>query len=120
MARLFNSLGSVGKMLMSLESRECTARRTLVLPQVMQAAMPRCRGLKWVRMAGDCSTVSRKLRISSPVQMFEKLAWAGCSYTRQEKQAHNLRFKEAFSFQACYLFQKTKLRHGSLKQAPVS
>lgn len=77
---LANSLGSVGKMLMSLESRECTARRTLVLPQVMQAAMPRCRGLKWARMAGDCSTVSRKLRISSPVQILEKLAWVGCSY----------------------------------------
>lgn len=81
-----NSLGSVGKRLMSLDSRVCTARRTLVLPQVMQAAMPRCKGLKWARIAGDCSTVSKKLRISSPVQMFEKLAWLGCSYKKKKKK----------------------------------
>lgn len=73
-------LGSVGKMLMRRERREWTARRTLVFPQVMHAAMPRCSGLKWASMAGDCSTVSRKDRISSPVQMLEMLACAGCSY----------------------------------------
>lgn len=71
-------------MLMSLESSEWTARRTLVLVQVMQAAMPLCRGLKWARMAGDCRTVRRKLRISSPVQMLEKLAWLGCSCREEE------------------------------------
>lgn len=72
-------LGSVGKMLMRRERREWTARRTLVLPHVMHAAMPRWRGLKWAKTAGGCSTVSRKQRISSPVQMLEMLAWAVCS-----------------------------------------
>lgn len=43
---LVYSLGSVGKVLISLDRRVCTARSTLVFPQVMQAAMPRCRGLK--------------------------------------------------------------------------
>lgn len=76
---LVYSLGSVGKVLISLDRRVCTARNTLVFPQVMQAAMPRCRGLKWARMAGGWSTDRRKLRISSPVQMLEKFAWAGCS-----------------------------------------
>jgi hypothetical protein len=52
----------------------------------MQAAMPLWRGLKWVRMAGDWSTVSRKHRISRPVQMLEKLAWAGCSWRREERE----------------------------------
>lgn len=71
-------------MLMRRERREWTARRTLVLPQVMQAAMPRWRGLKWARMAGDCSTVSRKQRISNPVQMLEMLACAVCSWKDRE------------------------------------
>lgn len=78
------SLGSVGKVLISLDSRECTARNTLVFPQVMQAAMPRCKGLKWARMAGGCSTDRRKLRISSPVQMLEKFAWLGCSWKKKK------------------------------------
>lgn len=64
---------------MRRERSEWTARNTLVLPQVMHAAMPRWSGLKCARMAGDCSTVRRKQRISSPVQMLEMLAWAGCS-----------------------------------------
>lgn len=63
-------LGSVGKMLIRRERRLCTARRTLVFPHVMQAAIPRCSGLKLLRMAGDWSTVSRKLSTSKPVQMF--------------------------------------------------
>ena len=91
-----NLLGSVGKMLMSRERREWTARRTLVLPQVMHAAMPRWRGLKWARMAGDCSTVRRKQRISSPVQMLEMLAWAGCSWEdkiAKQKRGRNNKMK---------------------------
>lgn len=80
-----NILGSVGKMLMRRERREWTARRTLVLPQVMHAAMPRWRGLKWAKIAGDCNTVRRKQRISSPVQMLEMLAWAGCSCQARER-----------------------------------
>ena len=63
-------LGSVGKILMRRERRLCTARNTLVFPHVMQAAIPRCRGLKLLRMAGDWRTVSKKLSTSSPVQMF--------------------------------------------------
>jgi hypothetical protein len=63
-------LGSVGKMLMRRERRLWTARRTLVFAHVMQAAMPRCRGLKLLRMAGDWRTVSKKLSTSSPVQIF--------------------------------------------------
>lgn len=76
---MVNLLGSVGKLLMRRDSREWTARRTLVFPQVIQAAIPRCRGLKWARMAGDWRTVNKKHRISSPVQMLEMLACAGCS-----------------------------------------
>lgn len=55
---------------MRRDSRLCTARSTLVFPHVMQAATPRCRGLKLLRMAGGCRTVSRKLSTSRPVQMF--------------------------------------------------
>lgn len=84
---LIYSLGSVGKVLMSLDKREWTALNTLVFPQVMQAAMPRCRGLKCARMAGGCSTDRRKLRISSPVQMLEKFAWFGCSWKTRERYA---------------------------------
>ncbi len=81
---LIYSLGSVGKVLMSLDRRVWTALNTLVFPQVMQAAMPRCRGLKCARMAGGCSTDRRKLRISSPVQMLEKFAWLGCSWKTEK------------------------------------
>lgn len=80
---LIYSLGSVGKVLMSLDRREWTALNTLVFPQVMHAAIPRCRGLKWERMAGGWSTDRRKLRISSPVQMLEKFAWFGCSWNQK-------------------------------------